>query len=217
MRVKEVRLKASAGFKNVDGQVSPENPLLLAAVSMVKKRTPPEPKPSGWGTSEGRPRSVRVGKLAPEEMACQPAIDSTAVSSGTRIGPRQTGRQNRNSNMGQFFRGVSPYPLQSANEEFTACHLKTSAGCGRCRRRTRAPRGQLGRRTSARPCPHPPRDHVRRPCQHIVGSPEATLQVIGKEPFSSSATRFSSPMVPKLFGVRKENRSQGTDDHRLGL
>ena len=45
MRVKEVRLKASAGFKNVDGQVSPENPLLLAAVSVVKKRTPPEPKP----------------------------------------------------------------------------------------------------------------------------------------------------------------------------
>lgn len=45
IRVKEVRLKASAGFKNVDGRVSPENPLLLAAVSMVKKRTPPEPKP----------------------------------------------------------------------------------------------------------------------------------------------------------------------------
>jgi hypothetical protein len=45
IRVKEVRLKASAGFKNVDGRVSPENPLLLAAVSLVKKRTPPEPKP----------------------------------------------------------------------------------------------------------------------------------------------------------------------------
>jgi hypothetical protein len=45
MRVKEVRLKVSAGFKNVDGRISPENPLLLAAVSVVKKRTPPEPKP----------------------------------------------------------------------------------------------------------------------------------------------------------------------------
>lgn len=45
IRVKEIRLKASAGFKNVDGRVSPENPLLLAAVSVVKKRTPPEPHP----------------------------------------------------------------------------------------------------------------------------------------------------------------------------
>ena len=45
MRVKEVRLKASLGFKNADGHASPENPLLLAAVSIVKKRTPPEPKP----------------------------------------------------------------------------------------------------------------------------------------------------------------------------
>jgi hypothetical protein len=43
--VKEVRLQASAGFRNVDGKVSPDNPLLLAAVSVVKRRTPPEPKP----------------------------------------------------------------------------------------------------------------------------------------------------------------------------
>ena len=45
IRVKEVRLKVSARFKNVDGRVSPENPLLLAAVSVVKKRIPPDPKP----------------------------------------------------------------------------------------------------------------------------------------------------------------------------
>jgi hypothetical protein len=50
MRVKEVCLKVSAGFKNVDGRVSPENPLLLAAVSVVKKRTPPEPKPLRVGS-----------------------------------------------------------------------------------------------------------------------------------------------------------------------
>ena len=45
IRVKEVRLKASTGFRNVDGRTAPENPLLLAAVSVVKKSTPPEPKP----------------------------------------------------------------------------------------------------------------------------------------------------------------------------
>ena len=44
IRVKEVRLKASEGFRNVDGQTAAENPLLLAAVSVVKKRTPPRPK-----------------------------------------------------------------------------------------------------------------------------------------------------------------------------
>jgi hypothetical protein len=45
IRVKEVRLKASAGFRNTDGRMAPENSLLLAAVSVVTKRTPPEPKP----------------------------------------------------------------------------------------------------------------------------------------------------------------------------
>jgi len=45
MRVKEIRLKASTGFRNVDGHTAPENSLLLAAVSVVKKRTPPAPKP----------------------------------------------------------------------------------------------------------------------------------------------------------------------------
>ena len=50
IRVKEVRLKASARFRNVDGRVSPDNPLLLAAVSVVKKRTPPEPKPLSIAT-----------------------------------------------------------------------------------------------------------------------------------------------------------------------
>jgi len=43
--VREVRLKASTGFRNVDGQRAPDNPLLLAAVSVVGKRTPPDPKP----------------------------------------------------------------------------------------------------------------------------------------------------------------------------
>ena len=45
IRVKQVRLKASTGFRNVDGHAAPENPLLLAGVSVVKKRTPPAPKP----------------------------------------------------------------------------------------------------------------------------------------------------------------------------
>ena len=45
IRVKEIRLKASAGFRNVDGRMAAENAVLLAAVSVVKKRTPPEPKP----------------------------------------------------------------------------------------------------------------------------------------------------------------------------
>jgi hypothetical protein len=45
IRVKEVRLKASKGFRNVDGRRARENTLLLAAVSVVKKRTPPWPKP----------------------------------------------------------------------------------------------------------------------------------------------------------------------------
>ena len=31
IRVKEIRLKASTGFRNVDGHAAPENPLLLAA------------------------------------------------------------------------------------------------------------------------------------------------------------------------------------------
>ena len=45
IRVKEVRLKASAGFRNTDGRMARENSVLLAALSVVKKRTPPEPKP----------------------------------------------------------------------------------------------------------------------------------------------------------------------------
>ena len=45
IRVKEARLKASEGFRNVDGRTAPQNSLLLAAVSVVKKRTPPKPKP----------------------------------------------------------------------------------------------------------------------------------------------------------------------------
>jgi hypothetical protein len=43
--VKEIRLNVSTRFRNVDGHTAPENPLLLAAVSVVKKRTPPQPKP----------------------------------------------------------------------------------------------------------------------------------------------------------------------------
>jgi hypothetical protein len=45
IRVKEIRLNVSTRFRNVDGHTAPENPLLLAAVSVVKKRTPPQPKP----------------------------------------------------------------------------------------------------------------------------------------------------------------------------
>ena len=45
IQVKEVRLKAAKSFRNVDGHASPPNSVLLAAVSVVKKRTPPEPKP----------------------------------------------------------------------------------------------------------------------------------------------------------------------------
>jgi len=45
IRVKEIRLKAPTGFRNVDGHASPANPVLLAAISVVKKRTPPKPKP----------------------------------------------------------------------------------------------------------------------------------------------------------------------------
>jgi hypothetical protein len=45
IRVKEIRLNVSTRFRNVDGHTAPENPLLLAAVSVVKKRTPPRPKP----------------------------------------------------------------------------------------------------------------------------------------------------------------------------
>jgi len=43
--VKEVRLKGSVGFRGVFGQAAPENTVLLAGVSVVKKRNPPEPKP----------------------------------------------------------------------------------------------------------------------------------------------------------------------------
>jgi hypothetical protein len=45
VRVKEVRLKGSVGFRGVFGQAAPENTVLLAGVSVVKKRNPPEPKP----------------------------------------------------------------------------------------------------------------------------------------------------------------------------
>jgi len=47
IQVKDIRLKASTGFRNVDGHTAPENPLLLAAVSVIKKRIPPQPKPLG--------------------------------------------------------------------------------------------------------------------------------------------------------------------------
>jgi hypothetical protein len=43
--VKEVRLKTPASFRNVDGHAAAENAVLLAAVSIVKQRTPPEPRP----------------------------------------------------------------------------------------------------------------------------------------------------------------------------
>jgi hypothetical protein len=45
VRVKEVRLKGSVGFRGVFGQATPQNTVLLAGVSIVKKRNPPEPKP----------------------------------------------------------------------------------------------------------------------------------------------------------------------------
>ncbi len=43
--VREIRLKGSSEFKNVLVHTTPQNAILLAGVSMVKKRTPPEPKP----------------------------------------------------------------------------------------------------------------------------------------------------------------------------
>ena len=47
IRVKEVRLKGSVGIKGVSGQAVPDNAVLLAAVSVVKKRLVPEAKPLG--------------------------------------------------------------------------------------------------------------------------------------------------------------------------
>ena len=45
IRVREIRLKASSHFKNVVGRPSPQNTVLLAGISVVNARTPPEPKP----------------------------------------------------------------------------------------------------------------------------------------------------------------------------
>lgn len=39
--IKEVRLKAASGFRNTKGETTPQNPLLLNALSLVRKRTPP--------------------------------------------------------------------------------------------------------------------------------------------------------------------------------
>jgi hypothetical protein len=44
VRVKEVRLKAPAAKKSAMASTAP-NTILLAGLSIVKKRTPPEPKP----------------------------------------------------------------------------------------------------------------------------------------------------------------------------
>jgi hypothetical protein len=41
--IKEIRLKASTGFKDTRGRVIPENAVILAALSITKKRTYPEP------------------------------------------------------------------------------------------------------------------------------------------------------------------------------
>ena len=54
IRIKEVRLKVSTGFRNTDGRMARENSVLLAALSVVKKRTPPEPKSlRAYGFSPG--------------------------------------------------------------------------------------------------------------------------------------------------------------------
>lgn len=45
IRVREIRLKASAEFKNVLGHATVQNAILLAGVSVVKKRIPPTPRP----------------------------------------------------------------------------------------------------------------------------------------------------------------------------
>jgi len=39
--IKEVRFKAASGFRNTKGEITPQNPLLLNALSLVRKRTPP--------------------------------------------------------------------------------------------------------------------------------------------------------------------------------
>jgi hypothetical protein len=45
IRVRQIRLKGSSEFKNVVDHTTPQNTILLAGVSVVKKRTPPEPQP----------------------------------------------------------------------------------------------------------------------------------------------------------------------------
>jgi hypothetical protein len=45
IRVREIHLKGSSKFKDAAGRPTPENTVLLAGVSVVKARTPPEPKP----------------------------------------------------------------------------------------------------------------------------------------------------------------------------
>jgi len=37
--IKEVRLKAASGFRNTKGEITPQNPPLLNALSLVRKRT----------------------------------------------------------------------------------------------------------------------------------------------------------------------------------
>jgi hypothetical protein len=43
IRIREIRLKGSSAFQNVAGHSAPQNTILLAGVSVVKKRTPPNP------------------------------------------------------------------------------------------------------------------------------------------------------------------------------
>jgi hypothetical protein len=41
--VKEVKLHGTSGFKDTRGKVTPDNAIVLAGVSVVKKRIPPAP------------------------------------------------------------------------------------------------------------------------------------------------------------------------------
>jgi hypothetical protein len=41
---KEIRLHGTAGFTNSRGTVTPENAIILAGISVVKKRVPPPPE-----------------------------------------------------------------------------------------------------------------------------------------------------------------------------
>jgi hypothetical protein len=44
--VKEVRLRGTEGFRNARGRLAANNSILLAGLSVVKRRIPPEPKPT---------------------------------------------------------------------------------------------------------------------------------------------------------------------------